>query len=247
MIRRAPWLVLAVLLVCSPVHAGFIGRIAYLGLDPSSAEHAGIPGTVILAGNAARWVGMADDPFIAYVEGIGGLRSVVGDRLAAAGLTNLTQILAADLATADLSGVAALYIGPSTEVGDFVAAAANVESFVNSGGGLVVEPNINDALSWSWVPFADQIGHSGDLNWATEFVTIVDAAHPVMDGLTDGGLSEWGWSIHSTFSSPGAAGFDTLAIDAGSGLAVIIAREIPAPGSLALFGLAGLAGARRRR
>jgi len=203
------------------------GRLVYLGLDPSSNQHGcNDDQRFLLAGNAVRWVGQNNDPTTAFVNGGGGFGSETGFVLALAGLTDLTEILVQDLDTADLSGFEALYIGPRTAgVADLVAAAANVLSFVQSGGGLVVETNIIDPASWSWVPFADQIGHSGDDNTSSNGVTIVDGSHPVMQGLTSAGLSDWTDSVHSVFSSPGAAEFDELAIDSGStGLAVIIAR-----------------------
>ena len=224
---RIRWWLLAVVLACSStVHAGVTGRLVYLGLDPSSNQHGGNDDQRFqLAGNAVRWVGQNNDPTTAFVNGDSAFGSETGFLLATAGLTDLTEIPVQDLDTADLSGFEALYIGPRTMVADLVAAAANVLSFVQSGGGLVVEPNLFEPESWSWVPFADQIGHSGDENASSNDVTIVDRSHPVMQGLTSAGLSDWANSVHSVFSSPEAAEFDELAIDSGiTGLAVIIAR-----------------------
>jgi len=92
---------------------------------------------------------------VAYVEGGGEFESEVGVRLAEAGLTDLTEIPGSALAGADLSPFDVLYLGSSTDVSDFVAARENIVDFL---GGLVVEPNVFDPASWTWVPFAFSIG-----------------------------------------------------------------------------------------
>ena len=203
------------------------GRIVYLGIDPSEATHAAKPQARILAGNAARWAGGGvDQPRVAWVDGIGAFSSEVGVRLAEAGLTDLTEIQAASLASADLSAFDVVYVGPTSDVSGLVPALLNLVRFGNSGGGLVVEPNLQDPESWSWVPFADLIGHSGPVNVGSELVVITNPGHPVASGLTNDGLSDWGMSVHTVFSTPDAAGFEAVAADSYQfGTPVILVRN----------------------
>jgi len=225
------------------------GRIVYIGADPtSSAHHPGQGEAVVLAGNAARWAGGSNDPAVGYVEADGCFGGSVFDILDDAGLTNLTQIF--DLAAENLSAYDVVYSGPvcDTSLGNRENAAANVQAYVNAGGGLVVEPEIFDALSWAWVPYAGLIGHSGATNWEGNEVNIVTPGHPVMAGLTNAGLSNWSGSVHSTFSTPGAAGFTTLTnwmSVTGGPIPHIIA--LPEPASLSLLVLGGLTMLRRRK
>lgn len=207
-----------------PVFA--LGRLVYLGLDPSDGWHAVDAEARVLAGNAARWAGRGSDPKVAYCEGSAGFSSEVGTRLAEAGLSDLTEIPAAALAEADLSEFDVLYVGPTTDVSDLMAARLNLGEYGASGGGLVVEPNVFDPDSWSWVPYAHQIGHSGATNVDSDDVYVIDHGHPVMAGLTDAGLSGWYSSVHSTFTAPEAAGFSILAAQEPQfGVPVIIARD----------------------
>lgn len=145
------------------------------------------------------------------------------------GFTSLTRLFAPDL-PGDPSADDALSIGPTAVPDPLIAAAVNILAFVSAGGGLVVEAEVFGPGSWTWVPFADLIGHSGDVNVATENVHITDPAHPVMAGLTDAGLSSWGFSIHSNFTTPERAGFDVLAVDVTRGNIPTIIARIPAPG-----------------
>lgn len=208
-------------------HTSSRGRLVYLGIDVSDARHAPNPEAHVLAGNAARWAGRKDDPAVGYVEGGGEFDSEVGTRLTEAGLGNLTELPASSLAAANLAPFDILYFGPTTEVSFLVLAASNIASFSHHGGGLVVEPNVLDPESWTWVPLADGIGHSGAVNRAQEDVFIRRPDHPLMQGITEDGLSNWGMSIHSTFNVSGTAGFEVLAADQIQfGDATIIVRDV---------------------
>jgi hypothetical protein len=133
------------------------------------------------------------------------------------------------LASADLQPYDVLYLGPTTDVADYAAAAGAIRELGGFGGGLVVEPNVLDPESWSWVPSADRIGHSGAANVGFDTVSIVAPSHPIVEGLTDQGLSHCDMSVHSNFTTPEAGGFVTLARDhLQFGSATIIAREAPA-------------------
>ena len=77
------------------------GRLVYLGLDASDASHSGQSQASVLAGNAARWAGRSGNPVVAFVEGGGDFVSEVADRLAEAGLTDLTEIPAGALTVTD--------------------------------------------------------------------------------------------------------------------------------------------------
>lgn len=220
--------------------------IVYIGSDPSYHVTAGQVEGYQLAGNALSYVGATNSGPVAYVDGAGG----VGSLLTTAGFTNLTPLSAVQLATANLSIFQAVYIGTIIDAGNYVPAAANVQNFVSAGGGLVSEAEVSDPASWAWLPQGNLIGSSGLTNVGHDQVTIVAPANPVMLGLTNAGLSNWSQSVHSIFSTPQAGGFIPLAVDDLSGFAYIIATPIPEPASFVLFGLGAIGlfmAARRRR
>ncbi len=208
------------------------GGIVYMGTDPSN-HYSSHPMALTLASNAVKTVGGGSNPNIAYVDTFFG---GTGTMLATDGFTNLTSLTPATLATANLSAYQVLYIGYANSASSMVPAAANVLNFVNNGGGLIAENELFDAASWTWLPFGNLIGSSGPTNVAGDNVNIVAPLNPVMAGLTNAGLSNWSFSVHSDFSTPAAAGFTTLAVDANSGIPYIIER-VPEPSSLVLAGL----------
>lgn len=234
-------------------------NIVYIGLDPSSSAHPQ-PQTGPLIANATRFAAGMVDPRIALFREApgGGFGFTTDTKMAAQGLT-MVNTFNANQVGAVLGGAFGmfdvLYFAPTTvdaDIANYVANAAGIAAFASGGGGLVVEPNVFAAASWTWVPDAALIGHSGATNVGTENVSITAAgmASPVMTGLTGPGLSGWGFSIHSNFRTPEAAGFETLALDVTSGnIPTIIARVsgpppgpgvIPEPASFSLLGVAGL-------
>jgi hypothetical protein len=215
---------------------GLANSIVYLGTDPS-VHYTSFAQATTLAGNVARLAGGINNPKIAYVETDPGFGGSVNGVLTAAGLTQLTQFTPAGLAAANLNLFDVVYIGGSTAASTLVPAAANVQNFVNSGGGLVAEAEVHDPASWTWLPYANLIGHSGTSNVGHEAVTVAAPLHPAMAGLTSSGLSSWNFSVHSTFSTPGLAGFTTLTTDFLNGRAHIIVREIPEPNAITLVAL----------
>ena len=227
------------------------GPIVYIGLDPGDGHFQ--PETGPLIKNATTFAGGSLDPKIGYLEAGGGFSTgTLGPKLTAEGFTDTTLLTSASLAVIDLSIFDMLYFGPTTDVStiaDYVAASAAIASYVAGSGGLVVEPEVQAASSWSWVPDAALIGHSGSLNVGTEAVSITAPLHPVMSGLTSTGLSGWGFSVHSTFSTAAAAGYTVLATDA-SGTPVIITKTVgvPEPTTVMLLGVGLVAvGFRRKR
>jgi hypothetical protein len=218
------------------VAPGLANPIVYLGTDPS-VHYSSFAEATTLAGNVARLAGGNTNPKVAYVETDPGFGGSVNGVLTAAGLTQLTQFTPAGLAAANLNLFDVVYIGASTAASNFVPAAANVQNFVNSGGGLVAEAEVHDPASWTWLPYANLIGHSGTSNVSHEAVTIAAPLHPAMVGLTSTGLSGWNFSVHSTFSTPGLAGFTTLSTDSLNGRAQIIVRDIPEPNTVTLAAL----------
>jgi hypothetical protein len=224
--------------------------IVYLGTDPS-VHYSSFAQATALAGNVARLAGGNINPKIAYVEADPGFGGNVNGVLTAAGLTQLTQFTPAGLAAANLNLFDVVYIGASTIASAFIPAAANVQSFVNGGGGLIAEAEVHDPASWTWLPYANLIGHSGTSNVSHEAVNIAAPLHPAMAGLTSTGLSNWDFSVHSTFTTPGLAGFTTLSSDFLNGRAHIIVLQVPEANAFALgvlaFGFTALGSARTRR
>jgi hypothetical protein len=222
--------------------------IVYLGTDPS-VHYPSFAEAITLAGNVARLAGGIANPKIAYVETDPGFGGSVNGVLTAAGLTQLTQFTPAGLAAANLNVFDVVYIGASTTASALVPAAANVQNFVNSGGGLVAEAEVHDPASWTWLPYANLMGHSGTSNVGHEAVTIAAPLHAAMAGLTSSGLSSWDFSVHSTFTTPGLAGFTTLSTDSLNGRAQIIVRDVPEPNTvtLAALSLVGFPATRRPR
>jgi hypothetical protein len=128
--------------------------------------------------------------------------------------------------------------------GQYEAMLANAINFVanGSGTGLFYGNGCRDfdgPLAFLDQVTAVSINNSDD----PDNISIVDAAHPAMAGLTDSGLSNWGSSAHATMTSfPGLVQL-AVASDA-SDEAVIIASaadslSVPTLPPLALIGLAG--------
>ncbi len=220
-------------------------RIVYTGLDP--ILHIGAGQAQLFMQNEVRWAGGNADPNIAW----SGL-SALGTQLTAAGFSNVTEIPSANLAAANLSGFDVLYINTCCGQGDgpgLTAATANLLSFVSQGGNLIVAADVLDGSdSWTWVPGAAAIGHSGAGNIGNDTILITDPGHPILAGINEAGLANWGSTSHATFATPAAAGFSTLATDS-VGTAVLIASEgaflaatVPVP-TLGGFALAALVAA----
>jgi len=238
--------IVVVLALSSPTAQA--NRVVYCGLDPSSTSHCSDePEAGVLVANMTRWAGGSTDPVIGYLEEGSGFGKCLTTLLNAAGFTSMTLLNSSNLTTIDLSVYDVLYFGPTTsqaEIANYVAAASKIQSYVNAGGGLVVEPEVFAGNSWSWVPFANQIGHSGSTNVCTEVVTITAPSHPVMAGLTNAGLSRWSCSVHTYFANAEAAGFEVLAVDTYDRPAII---AIPEPCTVLLLGIGGLALVRKHR
>ena len=225
-----------VVVLCLVAVPAMAQRLVYTGQDPSC--HSSEGQALDLTQNMVMWAGGSANPSIAYVWDF----CDVGPLLTAAGFTNTTQILYADLDTTDLSGFDVLYIGYSSSdagiVADQSAAATNVQAYVDAGGNVVAEPQLGP---YSWLPFGTAVGGTG--SGGDDNVHIVDAGHPVMAGLTDVGLSGWGSSCHTIFTSPGAAGFLTLAVDvdaANQACTAVFQGAIPSMGPIGLVSLLAL-------
>jgi hypothetical protein len=211
------------------------GRLVYMGPDPS-CHYGSNPEAVTLAMNAIQWAGNGSNPRILLV-----VASCDGDGLlATAGFTQVTSINESQFSSTSLSNFDVIYVTYSSDSSSFISSANKVATFVNSGGGLVIEGNAN---SIAWAPFGSQVGYA---QISTDVTAIVDGSHPVMANLTNAGLSGWGSSSHSEFFTPAAAGFTTLAVDGNdepniivfSGLvSVTTATQAPVMGWPALTGL----------
>jgi hypothetical protein len=116
--------------------------------------------------------------------------------LAALGYTPVVDS-STTIGTSDLSQYSAIYLGWATTYSDLAARSSDIYTFVNNGGcffGETAFTNILGSLNFSGVT---DIGSGGDA------VHITNPASPVMAGLTDGDLSNWSSSYHTTYSVDG--------------------------------------------
>jgi hypothetical protein len=132
-------------------------------------------------------------------------------------------IQTSDFATANLAGIDAIvfYAWSYASFTDNAATAAKVAAFVASGGGLYVELGGRyPELSYAWVPQPGIVSTTGD-NPASQIIGIVNASHPLVEGLTSADLSYWYPSSHGDFTSAG--GLDVVAQNVSTGRPVLVA------------------------
>ena len=245
---------------------GSSGRLVYFGGDNTSNQHSGSADDPPpnagsdLAQNAVVWASGKSSPLIACVEDDGG-----GDfdtelnTYLAAGSSGLscsvtfrptplgTELDTADLDTADFDAACGgarcdvIYVatvgGTASYADDLDAAMVNIENYVNSGGGLVSEPDVDTQMIWA--PFGDQIGST---NQAGDALDRLAGSHPVFNTpnvVTEDDLRDWGSSFHSVFSQTGvlSAGFVELAEKETTGEPYIIARDNQPLPDLVVFDL----------
>jgi hypothetical protein len=124
------------------------------------------------------------------------------------------EIPLGSLATTDLSQFDVVLVGSLTKdssLNAMVANATKIAEFVALGRGLVVFRENTATASWSWVPLGGELNHTGSQDLGTDAVDILDGTHPVMQNVTDAGLSSWLYSIHSAFDPNSIAGLSSLA------------------------------------
>jgi len=122
---------------------------------------------------------------------------------------------------------------PSQEALDALnARASDIASFVASGRGVVALSEPTGTGCYTWGPISITVAGRLQLNE----VHIIEPEHPVMEGLTDEGLSNWSSSYHNVFTDTGsftvlAVGVDmdwlplTLAGTYGSGRIVLTGQD----------------------
>lgn len=72
------------------------------------------------------------------------------------------------------------------------------------------------ATPYTWVPQRSPFtGLTAASCFSADQITITDPTHPVMSGLTDAALSNWGQSLHTYFSNVGGFGFIAVANGGG--------------------------------
>jgi methionine-rich copper-binding protein CopC/protocatechuate 3,4-dioxygenase beta subunit len=183
------------------------GAFSPLGTTPS-ASRAGALGQLQSGGNNVLWVGPHGQGW--------------ND-----GSVNVTQISVFQFATQSLAGFNAIVVDAdaldSGGLNILQGRAADIAAFVNAGGGLLTDCGglfYNPDYSWvpngsqlTWVDFGDDNVH----------ITPTGAASPIMAGITNAGLSNWGTSSHQYFSA--TAGLSDLAENSING-SVILAGSI---------------------
>jgi hypothetical protein len=244
----------ALILGCAASKA-FASAIVLVGTDMSD-HYPAFPEASTLTRNAVQFAGGSANPTIALIGDGTSFGGNTQGLLTSLGFT-YTLFTSAQLGTLNYSNYNLLYFAPTTnntDIANFLANAAAIQNYTSSGGGLVVEAEVFAVGSWSWVPGAALIGHSGSANVGGESVVLNLAAPLALrTGLTNAGLSDWGFSVHSTFATPAAGGYSVLTF-AGSPTAPaqIIYQETttaaPEPTTIALVGAGvGLLRARRKR
>jgi hypothetical protein len=131
------------------------------------------------------------------------------------GSVSVTQISLAQFATESLSGFRAIWV--DADALDFgglnilQSRAADIAAFVSAGGGLITDtggaffnPN------FSWVPLSSSLSWNVDTKDSV-VETALGMSHPILAGITNAGLSNWGNSQHNDF--PATAGLNVLATD----------------------------------
>lgn len=88
------------------------------------------------------------------------------------------------------------------------AGAGRISDFVARGGGVVALSEPIGTGKWAWTPAS--LVTFGYYAWGRDDVTLVDATHPVTQGLSSALLSSWGSSWHNYFISYPST-FDVLA------------------------------------
>jgi hypothetical protein len=104
---------------------------------------------------------------------------------------NYTAVDETEFYSANFSDYDVLFIASYANTGPLSDRAEDIQNFVNNGGGLVVL----DQDDWGWMPVS--LNPSG--GWCGDIVTIVAPDHPIMNGITSEGLSNFGCSIHTLF------------------------------------------------
>jgi hypothetical protein len=134
-----------------------------------------------------------------------------------------TEVSPVDFATAELTAYDVLYVGATFRDGSVTQPSqaaldalngrqSDIADFVESGHGVVAlsEP-IGDGR-YTWLP----VGVTPSARDDKEQVHIVQPGHPVMDGLTDGGLSNWNSSYHHIFTDAGSLTVLALGVEPGN-------------------------------
>lgn len=151
---------------------------------------------------------------------------------------NFTEVTISEFASVDLELYDVLFVSEAFLSGaeggipavELLIALNNRESdidqWLKAGHGLVAlseqhyDPNDSTLpIPFNWLP--DKVQPSIGMCIADDQVRIVNSNHPVMQGLTDDGLSGWGAASHGNFTS--TAGLDVLVDDGTTGRPITMA------------------------
>ncbi|MFC1965859.1 hypothetical protein ACFLWI_02785 [Chloroflexota bacterium] len=157
--------------------------------------------------------------------------------------TTFTKVSPTAFATIDLSAYNVLYVGsafqdsavtiPSQAALDALnARKSDIAEFIQAGHGIVALSEPIGTGRYTWLPFPVTASKLGGNE-----IKIVEPGHPVMDGLTDAGLSNWNASYHNIFTDTGSltilalgSGLEsrptTLAGTFGSGKIVLTGQDL---------------------
>ncbi len=157
--------------------------------------------------------------------------------------TTFTEVSPTAFATINLSAYNVLYVGsafqdggvtvPSQDALDALnARKSDIAEFIQAGHGIVALSEPIGTGRYTWLPFPITASISGG-----NAIKIVKPGHPVMDGLTDAGLSNWNSSYHNVFTDTGSltilalgSGFEglpaTLAGTFGGGKIVLTGQDL---------------------
>jgi hypothetical protein len=145
----------------------------------------------------------------------------------------ITQVSTSQFATRSFAGFDEIWVDETVSNGDpnVYKRSADLAAFVSAGGGLVTDAAFTD---YGFVPNAGTVKAVGFFCSEDVKETTLGKSHPILAGITDAGLQNWGCSWHSYFSATG--GMDVLATSSNTTQALILAGTFGS-GRLVYLGL----------
>jgi hypothetical protein len=110
----------------------------------------------------------------------------------------VTYVSASSFSSASFAGFDAIYLDWNSNFNGLNARKTDLLAFVAAGGNLLAEITLVSGNPISHYPLGEELTLGGT---HSNTVRIIDASHPLMDGLSSAGLSNWGSSHHGHYLS----------------------------------------------